>query len=335
MLVARVCQLYPNAAAGVIVSKFFNIMHQWNRPQPVMLKTISDGPLQVRVWNPKLYPADKLHRMPIITPAYPSMCSTHNVTQSTEKIIIEEFKRGAEITDHIIVGKASWNELFEKHTFFYKYKYYIQVIASSDSEDNILKWGGLIESKLRQLILKLELTENLQFAHPFIKGFANKIDCFTEQEAIDAAHGILKKSIETPDKEILKTVHTITFFVGLSISPKTGNVNRKLDISWPTSEFLKLVKSWEKYENATMGIVIQCIKSQNLPDEVFEDGEKPRQSKKRSKKSTDPSNTVNKRPKPATHSTDEIKSNTPVVHSQSVPVINSKPAIKLTLAQSE
>ncbi|KAG5460586.1 MAG: Poly(A) polymerase central domain-containing protein, partial [Olpidium bornovanus] len=54
MLVARVCQLYPNAAAGNIVSKFFRIMFQWNWPQPVMLKSIDEGPLQVRVWNPKV-----------------------------------------------------------------------------------------------------------------------------------------------------------------------------------------------------------------------------------------------------------------------------------------
>lgn len=29
ILVARVCQLYPNASAGAIVSKFFRIMHKW------------------------------------------------------------------------------------------------------------------------------------------------------------------------------------------------------------------------------------------------------------------------------------------------------------------
>ena len=85
----------------------------WNRswPQPVLLKQIEDGPLQVRVWNPKveveytyssllnrdfqLYPSDRAHRMPIITPAYPAMCATHNVTASTQMIITEEFKRGS------------------------------------------------------------------------------------------------------------------------------------------------------------------------------------------------------------------------------------------------
>ncbi|KAJ3325496.1 polynucleotide adenylyltransferase, partial [Gonapodya sp. JEL0774] len=64
MLVARVCQLFPNAAAGTILAKFFRIYRDWKWPQPVILKHIEDGPLQVRVWNPKLYPQDKLHRMP-------------------------------------------------------------------------------------------------------------------------------------------------------------------------------------------------------------------------------------------------------------------------------
>jgi poly(A) polymerase len=29
IVTARVCQLYPNAAAGAIVSKFFRIMQKW------------------------------------------------------------------------------------------------------------------------------------------------------------------------------------------------------------------------------------------------------------------------------------------------------------------
>lgn len=29
MLVARICQLYPNAIAGAIVSRFFIIMYTW------------------------------------------------------------------------------------------------------------------------------------------------------------------------------------------------------------------------------------------------------------------------------------------------------------------
>lgn len=54
MLVARVCQLYPKATSSVIVNKFFHIMRRWPWPQPVLLKNVESGPLQVRVWNPKV-----------------------------------------------------------------------------------------------------------------------------------------------------------------------------------------------------------------------------------------------------------------------------------------
>lgn len=54
MLVARICQLYPNACAASIVSRFFSIMSRWKWPQPVLLRPLEDGPLQVRVWNPKV-----------------------------------------------------------------------------------------------------------------------------------------------------------------------------------------------------------------------------------------------------------------------------------------
>lgn len=60
--------------------------------------------------------------MPIITPAYPSMCSTHNVTQSTQTVMIREFERAADIADKIMIGSLQWNDLFEKEDFFYTYK---------------------------------------------------------------------------------------------------------------------------------------------------------------------------------------------------------------------
>jgi len=47
---------------------------------------------------------------------------------------------GADIVDKVIVGKATWSELFEKHDFFTKYRYYLQVIASTVNSDVQLKW---------------------------------------------------------------------------------------------------------------------------------------------------------------------------------------------------
>ncbi|TFK43871.1 poly-A polymerase [Crucibulum laeve] len=283
MLVARICQLYPNAIAGAIVSRFFIIMYQWSWPQPVLLKQIEEGPLQVRVWNPKLYPTDRSHRMPIITPAYPSMCSTHNVTASTQMIMTEEFKKGAEVVDKVIVGSASWSELFTKHDFFHKYRYYLQVIASTGNSDLQIKWSGTVESRIRQLVMKLEYVDSLKIAHPFIKGFDQVSYCLSEDEVRAVAQGEISDAIanrkkeDVEGKEGVNPVYSTTFYIGLAIEPKpAGAVGpRRLDISYPTTEFTKLVKSWEKFDESTMGIVVRHIRSSSLPDNVFDKGERP------------------------------------------------------------
>lgn len=78
--------------------------------------------------------------MPVITPAYPAMCSTHNVSQSTQAIMTKEFKRAADIVDKIVVRDAQWADLFEPVDFFSKYRYYLQITASSVDSDVQLKW---------------------------------------------------------------------------------------------------------------------------------------------------------------------------------------------------
>jgi poly(A) polymerase len=61
--------------------------------------------------------------MPIITPAYPSMCSTHNVTDSTKSVMLREFARATEVVDRVGEGKGVWLELLDNNDFFYSYKY--------------------------------------------------------------------------------------------------------------------------------------------------------------------------------------------------------------------
>lgn len=86
LLVAFICQRYPNACAAVIVKQFFVVFCQWRWPNPVLLCSIDatdigtagDGRF-IAVWNPKLNPKDGQHMMPIITPSFPAMNSAYNV----------------------------------------------------------------------------------------------------------------------------------------------------------------------------------------------------------------------------------------------------------------
>lgn len=55
MLVARTCQLYPNAVAATLVHKFFLVFSRWKWPQPVLLKQPDNVNLGFPVSNEQLY----------------------------------------------------------------------------------------------------------------------------------------------------------------------------------------------------------------------------------------------------------------------------------------
>ncbi|XP_067007897.2 poly(A) polymerase type 3 isoform X2 [Anabrus simplex] len=172
MLVARTCQLYPNAVAATLVHKFFLVFSKWKWPQPVLLKQPDTVNLGFPVWDPRVNMSDRYHLMPIITPAYPQQNSTFNVSISTRTIMQEEFKQGLLITDEIMSGKATWDKLFEPPNFFTKYKHYIVLLACSSSAEDQLEWCGLVESKVRHLIGNLERNQHITLAHVNPEGFS-------------------------------------------------------------------------------------------------------------------------------------------------------------------
>ncbi|CAO3594311.1 unnamed protein product [Absidia cylindrospora] len=321
MLVARICQLYPNACASAIIGRFFRILYQWDWPQPVLLKPMEDGPLQVRVWNPKLYPADKSHRMPIITPAYPSMCATHNVTDSTRTIMMAEFKRSADLVENsILLGEKSWQALFTKSKFFEDYRHYLQIVASSFSSDSQLKWHGLVEAKLRQLVLKLELVDMLDLAHPYIKGIDKVHYTLNDKELKDVKQGGFlqhrsfeikegnmndshidshineiraKTGLSDQEMDYLTPVYTTKFYIGLTVASSIRNGygegsngehgRPKLNLVWPTTEFLKLVKSWDGFDESTMSIELKNLKGSMLPADLLGKDNKLKRSQTKTK----------------------------------------------------
>ncbi|XP_043483065.1 poly(A) polymerase type 3 isoform X1 [Leptopilina heterotoma] len=165
MLVARTCQLYPNAVAATLIEKFFLVFSQWQWPQPVLLKQPDNVNLGFPVWDPRVNIGDRFHLMPIITPAYPQQNSTFNVSMSTRTIMQDAFENGLSVTEEIIMGKATWDKLFEPPNFFTKYKHYVILLASSLQAADQLEWCGLVESRIRHLIGQLERYPAITLAH--------------------------------------------------------------------------------------------------------------------------------------------------------------------------
>ncbi|TKS73130.1 Poly(A) polymerase alpha-B [Collichthys lucidus] len=164
-MVARICQLYPNAAPSTLVKKFFLVYARWNWPVPIVLKKVQDCGYKLPFWNPIVNRSDRLDLMPIITPAYPQQNTSFNVCPSTFTIMKEEIVRGLVITEEIHDKKAPWSKLFEPLDFAEKYKHFVLLQASSATEEQHLKWVGLVESKLRHLVGTLEKNVTISLAH--------------------------------------------------------------------------------------------------------------------------------------------------------------------------
>ncbi len=234
MLVARTCQLYPNAAAATLVHKFFLVFSRWKWPQPVLLKQPDTVNLNFPVWDPRINAQDRYHLMPIITPAYPQQNSTFNVSSSTRKVILSEFNEGMAITDEIMLGKASWDKLFQPPNFFLKYRHFIVLLVSSTTADDHLEWCGLIESKIRLLIANLERNQHINLAHvnpkcfekaPSKKENSNNAKC-EEKEGSESEKPIVSGNSENEaDNEFCSM-----WFIGLEFE-RSANLNVDLTVS--------------------------------------------------------------------------------------------------------
>eukprot|EP01102_Stenamoeba_stenopodia_P017799 TRINITY_DN642_c0_g3_i5.p1 TRINITY_DN642_c0_g3~~TRINITY_DN642_c0_g3_i5.p1 ORF type:complete len:555 (+),score=87.59 TRINITY_DN642_c0_g3_i5:303-1967(+) len=253
LLVARICQLYPRAVPSTLVSRFFRVYEQWKWPTPVLLTPISEGTLGLGmpVWNPKTSIRDRKHLMPIITPAYPAINSTHNVSVSTLQVLKKEFTRGSAITFEIETKKATWAKLFEMSDFFQCYKYYVKIDVFAESEADHRIWVGLVESRLRIFIQRLEKltqTTDLQSVHPYPSGYDNK------------------------EKHEFCT----SFFMGIIVKPANvkNGTGRTLVLTPAVNDFIKFVSDWQP-KKESMNIEVNYVKKANLPAYVYEGGVKP------------------------------------------------------------
>ncbi|KHG24855.1 Poly (A) polymerase [Gossypium arboreum] len=245
LLVARICQLYPNAIPSMLLSRFFRVYTQWRWPNPVMLCSIEEDELGFPVWDPRKNPRDRFHHMPIITPAYPCMNSSYNVSVSTLRVIMEQFQCGNGICEEIELNKAQWNTLFERYLFFEAYKNYLQVDIVSADADDLLAWKGWTESRLRLLTLKIERdTNGMLQCHPYPNEYVDKSKLFPH----------------------------CSFFMGLQRKEGvSGQEGQQFDIRGTVDEFRQEISMY-MYWKPGMDIYVSHVRRRQLPAFVFPDG---------------------------------------------------------------
>uniref|UniRef100_A0A8C2U1N3 Poly(A) polymerase n=1 Tax=Coturnix japonica TaxID=93934 RepID=A0A8C2U1N3_COTJA len=224
MLVARTCQLHPNALASTLVNKFFLIFSKWEWPNPVLLKQPEENNLNLPVWDPRVNPSDRYHVMPIITPAYPQQNSTYNVSTSTRAVVVEELKHGLAITNEILQGKSDWPKLFEQPNFFQKYKHYIVLTASTYTEEHHLEWVGLVESKIRVLVGNLERNEFINIAHVNPQSFPGNQEHCKHRYVSMWFLGIIFRKLESAESIKIDLTYDIQSFTD-AVYRQANNIN--------------------------------------------------------------------------------------------------------------
>ncbi|KAL7164503.1 hypothetical protein ACSBR2_040414 [Camellia fascicularis] len=247
LLVARVCQLYPNAIPSMLVSRFFRVYTQWRWPNPVMLCPIEEHELGFPVWDPRKNPGDRTHLMPIITPAYPCMNSTYNISISTLQVMMDQFHHGNKMCEEVELNRALWSVLFEPYLFFEAYKNYLQMDIIAADADDLLAWKGWVESRLIQLTLKIEQdTYGMLQCHPY------------PNEYVDAS----------------KPCPHCAFFMGLQ--RKQGVIvqeGQQFDIRGTVDEFKHDVNMYMFWKPG-MDIYVSHVRRKKIPGYVFPDGYK-------------------------------------------------------------
>ncbi|XP_073318169.1 nuclear poly(A) polymerase 2-like isoform X3 [Primulina huaijiensis] len=247
LLVARLCQFYPKANPSMLVSRFFRVYTQWRWPNPVMLCEIYDDELGFSIWDPRRNHWDRNHLMPIITPAYPCMNSSYNVSASTLRVMNEQFQFGKKICEDIELNKTQWNTLFKPFLFFESYKNYLQVDIVAADLDDLRAWRGWVESRLRQLTLMIERdTSGKLQCHPY------------PHDHVDSS----------------KPCAHCAFFTGLQ--RKQGEVvqeGQQFDIRKTVDEFRHQINSY-LYWKPGMEIYVSHVRRKQIPSYVFTEGYK-------------------------------------------------------------
>jgi len=197
ILVAKICQMFPNLYPNKLIKKFFHVFSVWNwTNNPVQLN--EDVKKEVGfVCDVKSWPTDVEktipHIMPIITPAFPVMNSSYNVSLTTKRVLISEFNFAEKLIDEINLNNSNqnlnglsevfnkglnnsipkpitsnnftWKDLFKAKNIFNHFNCFLEIDILATNEKDFNKWHGFVDSRLRHLIRNLEKIVQIKL-HP-------------------------------------------------------------------------------------------------------------------------------------------------------------------------
>jgi poly(A) polymerase len=162
--------------------------------------------------------------------------------------MVEEFKRGSEMTYNVIVKERKWATVVANTNFFTRYLRFVQVKVFADTEKGFTTWIRTVESKIKKLSISLESIAHVESAVTYPDYF------------------------ETPGDE----GHPFAgcFFIAINFEKTTGDEKPKIDISPETRRFLTDLNSIPDRQAPWLAKPLIVLRK-DLPLFVFPDGIRP------------------------------------------------------------
>ncbi|KAF4322954.1 hypothetical protein BBO99_00001092 [Phytophthora kernoviae] len=200
--------------------------------------------------------------MPILTPAYPSMNSSFNVSNHTLAVMKEEFKRALTMVQDVLSkGGSDWSSLFDPTDFFAVHQHYLAVEVYTEKQDEEPAWCSFCESRIRKLVESLAYNPALCRLRAFTKKFPLNFVTAGDASAGGQPNG---------DASTQPSKFGVCFYVGFDIDRRQLH-SREVSID-NSVEYFKHndLYRWNK-RTPTMDVRITPIVWKSLPEEVFED----------------------------------------------------------------
>ena len=263
LLTARVCQLFPNMSPAQLIVRFFKVWSRWDWPSPVSLNEIelkdTVSFAHFKVWSKNTAEGAR-HLMPIITPAFPAMNSTHNVSETTRRILLDELNRGHGILSELSkpgqpdASPSLFSVVAQEVDRETEHSQFLVIRVRGDTELILNKLEGFVESRLRFLVMGIEKTANLVRIRPY-PGF----------EDFQINEGASPKSTEK------------ACYFGISLPPEDERKKQQAwDLRPAVSNFIERLVEWSEISKVPRGsfdVVIKHEAGKNKKRKILDEGE--------------------------------------------------------------
>ena len=254
ILCAKIFQLHPKLAPLHLLERFLYIFsHEWDWDKwPVkIVEDISEdfgsGSKPTLVRQRFMY---------IMTPAWPQMNSSYNVSFSSREVMLKMMRESHKaLTAQLETGALDVQRFYLPFEFFREHDQYLEITIVGREEDQFLLWKGYIEAKLRYLTEELE---NLMNFYDFM------IQVWPRTYAPDEIP-IRKKYLPKWDEFPLKE----KLYIGLSLE---SEYECPIDLRMVVKKFLiRIEKGWAK-ENpprdaASLNVFIYILERSDISRE--------------------------------------------------------------------